>query len=68
MIFRTALDCFTNLKFNLASVTEELSHKDFYGKVVMVNREAEDNVYTVQFTSLPLAIDSYFQAAINQGS
>ena len=67
MRFPTALDCYTNLKFNLSGVTEELSRKDFYGKVVMVNCVGEENTYTVQFTSLPLAIDSYFQAAIDQG-
>ena len=64
---QTALDLLTNLKLNLSKVADELSHKAFYGKVVE-NSDTGQNIYTVRFTALPLAIDGYFQAAIDQGN
>jgi class 3 adenylate cyclase/PAS domain-containing protein len=61
-----AHDLLTNLKFNLSEVADELSHKNFYGKVVEVS-DSDHNIYTVRFTSLPLVIDGYFQAVMDQG-
>jgi adenylate cyclase len=55
------VDELTNLKMNLEDVDENLSAKDFYGKVV---RKTGENVKThlVHFTSVPPSIDAYFQA------
>jgi adenylate cyclase len=55
------LDELTNLKMNLIDVDENLSAKDFYGKVV---RKSGENAKThvVYFTSVPPPIDAYFQA------
>jgi adenylate cyclase len=64
---QTALDMLTNLKLNLVDVSEELSRKDFYGKVVQ-RSNTEQNVCTVRFTALPPGIDGYFQAALDQGA
>jgi adenylate cyclase len=51
----------SNLKMNLEDVGENLSAKDFYGKVV---RKSGENAKThmVYFTSVPPLIDAYFQA------
>ncbi|UCH08214.1 MAG: adenylate/guanylate cyclase domain-containing protein [Deltaproteobacteria bacterium] len=61
------LELLINLKLNLLNVTEELSSKDFYGKVV-ANLEADPSTCDVQlrFTALPSEIDGYFQAALHQ--
>jgi hypothetical protein len=42
-------------------VYEELSIKDFYGKVIEQAGNSEHN-YLIRFTSLPLEIVSYFLA------
>lgn len=57
----------TNIKINLTNVSEDLSHKDFYGKVVECS-ETESNVCRVSFTALPPGIDGYFQAVLSQGA
>jgi adenylate cyclase len=57
----------TNLKLNLVDVSEELSRKDFYGKVVG-RSNTEPSVCSVRFTALPPGIDGYFQAALGQGA
>ncbi|UCH08532.1 MAG: adenylate/guanylate cyclase domain-containing protein, partial [Deltaproteobacteria bacterium] len=57
----------TNLKLNLVDVSEELSSKDFYGKV-MVQSDDDTKVFSVRFTALPPGIDGYFQAAIGLGA
>ncbi|MFC1534633.1 adenylate/guanylate cyclase domain-containing protein [Thermodesulfobacteriota bacterium] len=59
------VELLTNLRLNLSSVAEGLSHKDFYGKVVE-RSHIDSNTYNVQFTALPPEIDSYFQAALHQ--
>lgn len=64
---QTPLDLLTNLKLNLVDVSEELSRKDFYGKVVK-SSNTEPTVRSVQFTALPPGIDGYFQAALAQGA
>jgi len=59
------VDLLTNLRLNLSEVGEDLSRRDFYGKVV--ERLDTDSVtYDVHFTALPSEIDSYFQAALHQ--
>ena len=63
----TSLDPLSNLKLNLVDVSEELSRKDFYGKVVECS-DTDPNTCTVQFTALPPGIDGYFQAALVQGA
>jgi class 3 adenylate cyclase len=52
---------FSNIKMNLRDVYEELSIKDFYGKVIEQAGNGEHN-YLIRFTSLPLEIVSYFLA------
>jgi class 3 adenylate cyclase len=52
---------FSNIKMNLRDVYEELSIKDFYGKVIEQSGNGEHN-YLIRFTSLPLEIVSYFLA------
>jgi adenylate cyclase len=55
------VDVMTNIKMNLADVDENLSAKDFYGKVVRKTGENGKN-YEVHFTSVPPEVDAYFQA------
>jgi len=52
---------FSNIKMNLRDVYEELSIKDFYGKVIEQS-ESDKHSYIIRFTSLPLEIASYFLA------
>ena len=51
----------TNLKMNLGDVDENLSVRDFYGKVIKRSEEKEQT-HVVHFTSVPPEIDAYFQA------
>jgi adenylate cyclase len=55
------VDVMTNIKMNLADVDENLSAKDFYGKVVRKTGENGKN-HVVYFTSVPPEVDAYFQA------
>jgi len=64
---QTPPELLTNLKLNLVDVSEELSRKDFYGKVVG-RSNTEPSVCSVRFTALPPGIDGYFQAALGQGA
>jgi len=51
----------TNLKMNLADVEEELSVKNFYGKVI--ERSGEKGLsHIFRLTAVPPEIDSYFHA------
>jgi class 3 adenylate cyclase len=52
---------FSDIKMNLRDVYEELSIKDFYGKIIEQSGNGEHN-YLIRFTSLPLEIVSYFLA------
>ena len=55
------LEPLTNLKMNLGDVPEELSAKDFYGKVI--ERSGKNgHSQIVRFTSVPPEIGFYFQA------
>lgn len=55
------VDVMTNIKMNLVDVDENLSAKDFYGKVVRKTGENGKN-HEVHFTSVPPEVDAYFQA------
>ena len=55
------IEVMTNIKMNLADVEENLSAKDFYGKVVRKTRK-NGKSHVVHFTSVPPEVDAYFQA------
>jgi adenylate cyclase len=59
--FGGPMELLTNLKMNLRNVYEELTVKDFYGKVMDRLGENRYN-YLVRFTSIPPEVVSYFQA------
>jgi hypothetical protein len=50
-----------NIKMNLEDVDENLSIRDFYGKVIEHPGNNED-VRMVRFTSVPSEVDAYFQS------
>jgi hypothetical protein len=52
------------MKMNLKDVYEELTTKDFYGKVTAQTLKDENN-YLIRFTSLPPEVTAYFQAHQN---
>jgi len=55
------IEQFSNLKMNLKEVYQELSAKDFYGKVTDES-EKDGYRYLIRFTSVPLEVSSYFLA------
>jgi hypothetical protein len=55
------VEVLANLKMNLADVDENLSARDFYGKVTKGSGEKQQ-IHEVHFTSVPPEVDSYFQA------
>ena len=55
------LEMMTNLKMNLINVEEELSSRDFYGKVIK-GPEKKEQHQLVHFTSVPPEVSSYFHA------
>ncbi|MFC1895999.1 adenylate/guanylate cyclase domain-containing protein, partial [Thermodesulfobacteriota bacterium] len=55
------VEILTNLKMNLGDVDENLSVRDFYGKVIKRSEENEQN-HVVHFTSIPAEVDAYFQS------
>ena len=55
------VDMLTNLKMNLGDVDENLSVRDFYGKVIKCS-EKKKQTHVVHFTSVPPEVDAYFQA------
>ena len=61
------LDLLTNIKMNLSDVPEDLSSKDFYGKVIETAGEAR-NQYRIRFTSASPEIAAYFQALRQYGT
>ncbi len=61
-----AVELLTNLKLNLTNVTEELSYRDFYGKVVE-RFDTDPSTCNVRFTALPSEVDGYFQASLYLG-
>jgi adenylate cyclase len=56
------LEPLTNLKLNLLEVSDDLSKKDFFGKIIKdSSKNAQTNI--LRFTSIPPEISAYFQAA-----
>jgi len=55
------VEMLTNLKMNLGDVDENLSARDFYGKVIK-RLEEKEQIHVVHFTSVPPEVDAYFQA------
>ena len=55
------VEIMTNLKMNLGDVDENLSVRDFYGKVIKRSEE-KGKTHMVHFTSVPPEVDAYFQA------
>jgi adenylate cyclase len=55
------VEVLTNLKMNLRDVDENLSVRDFYGKVIKRSEEKEQN-HVIRFTSVPPEVDAYFQS------
>ena len=55
------IDLLTNLKVNLLDIDEELTAKNFYGKVVEC-LESKKTSYVLRFTSVPPEVSSYFKA------
>ncbi len=66
IVLDRAVEILTNLKMNLEDVDDNLSVRDFYGKV-MRQSGIDDKTYVVHFTSLPPEIDAYFQALRRHG-
>jgi adenylate cyclase len=58
---RASVEMLTNLKMNLRDVDENLSVRDFYGKVIKRSEEKEQN-HVVHLTSVPPEVDAYFQS------
>ena len=61
IVLDESVEHLSNIKMNLRDVYEELSIKDFYGKVIQQS-ENDEHCYIIRFTSLPLEIVSYFLA------
>ena len=59
--FETPVEIMTNIKMNFRQVDENLSARDFYGKVTKCS-EDKRNTCVVHFTSVPSEVDAYFQA------
>jgi len=55
------VELLNNLKMNLGEVDQELTGKDFYGKVIGHSGE-DSHSHVVRFTSVPAEVRSYFQA------
>ena len=55
------IELLNNLKMNLLEVDQELTSKDFYGKIIG-EPKPNHRAHVVRFTSLPAEIRSYFQA------
>jgi class 3 adenylate cyclase len=61
IILKEPVEPLSNLKMNLEDVEEELSSKNFYGKVI--HRSGDKGmIHMVRFTAVPPEIGSYFQA------
>ena len=58
-----SLGLLANLKMNLGDLPEEITAKDFYGKIVE-GTEEDGNTQVVRFTSVPPEVNAYFQALL----
>ncbi|THB68191.1 MAG: adenylate/guanylate cyclase domain-containing protein [Desulfovibrio sp.] len=65
LVCQADLELYSNLKLNLAGVSEELAGRDFYAKVLKHSSE-DATLFRIRFTSLPSEVDGSFQAAILQ--
>ena len=61
IVLNEPVEQYSNLKMNLNNVYEELSIKDFYGKVVDLP-EKDGYRYLIRFTAVPPEVVSYFLA------
>ena len=61
------IEIMTNLRMNLRDVEENLSVRDFYGKVVKRSEEKK-LIHVIRFTSVPPEVDAYFQALLQYGT
>lgn len=61
IVLNEPVEQYSNLKMNLNNVYEELSIKDFYGKVVDLP-EKDGYCYLIRFTAVPPEVVSYFLA------
>jgi class 3 adenylate cyclase/PAS domain-containing protein len=64
---KTALEPLTNLKLNLSDVTDVLSQKDFFGKIIK-DSSGNKHSHILRFTSVPPEISAYFQAVCWYGA
>ncbi len=55
------VEMMTNVKMNLVDVDENLSARNFYGKVIKRSRE-NGPTHVIHFTSIPPEINAYFNA------
>jgi class 3 adenylate cyclase/PAS domain-containing protein len=58
---KPALEPLTNLKLNLTDVRQDLSRKDFFGKIGQ-DPSRDEHCHTIRFTSVPPEVSAYFQA------
>jgi adenylate cyclase len=56
-----SIEVLANIKMNLEDVDENLSLRDFYGKVIE-HPAKNENICMVRFTSVPSEVDAYFQS------
>lgn len=61
IVLNEPVEQYSNLKMNLYGVYEELSIKDFYGKIVDLP-EKDGYCYLIRFTAVPPEVVSYFLA------
>ena len=61
IILGAPIEVMTNLKMNLGDVDENLSARDFYGKVIK-GPEKTEQTHVVHFTAVPAEVDAYFQS------
>ena len=61
IILKESVEPLSNLKMSLEDVEEELSSKNFYGKVIHCSGD-KGMIHMVRFTAVPPEIGSYFQA------
>jgi len=63
----TSLEPLMNLRLNLCDVSEVLSQKDFFGKIIK-DSSRDKQTYILRFTSVPPEISAYFQALCQYGT
>jgi adenylate cyclase len=61
IVLDESIEMLANIKMNLEDVDENLSFRDFYGKVIE-HPTKNENICMVHFTSVPSEVDAYFQS------